>query len=519
MSGRQTARAPRTHFHTQARQQPSTQSNQYTVLQEGQPSMTSEGKPAPDLLESMQLMLSQLSTQMQTQMQTQISNLSSEFTAKLDGLFEGQERAAQETHSLSQAFKQAQHAQQAALAALQTQCKQTEQNTNNSVTKLQQQLAKELQQQKWEMETTRDTPAYSQAASKLFIMLSREQQQQQEPPPTKEFVAAQLGVQAAAIQVPKFQGGFLVEMGSAQAAAAKLKELRTLAGGAAKTAGGLVCRRERTMLGVRRAACIRLIQRAVQQQLSSFGTFNVYQGWNSSNLYLTRGTVQEAMSNRAPTWCYPLHAHIPHQATGFVLSEKAVHSLSPENVQRILHELLGPAPTPAPEPATATEAGPYPQFLPKRPATAAHTAAHTAAPTAYVRDEGQSPAPKRPAQESRADSMPPPPAAPLMPCPSPPMPMHNNQSPTYLQVVHEGNNSKPHAAAPPTSVPPSPRNKQNVHGNSPPTHNTHAAAGATVVAAPPSRNDDADPFAAGPSDAARTSAGSSGAGSSNSGNK
>jgi hypothetical protein len=223
------------------------------------------------------------------------------------------------------------------------------------VTKLQQQLEKELQQQKWEMETTRDTPAYSQAASKLYVMLSREQQQQQAPPPTKEFVAAQLGVQATAIQVPKFQGGYLVEMGSAQAAAAKLKELRTAAGGAPKTAGGMVCRRERTMLGVRRAACICPIQRAIQQQLSSFGTFNVYQGSNSSNLYLTRGTVQEAMSNRAPTWCYPLHAHIPRQATGFVLSEKAVHSLNPENVQRILHELLGPVP----EPAAATEADPY----------------------------------------------------------------------------------------------------------------------------------------------------------------
>ena len=157
-----------------------------------------------------------------------------------------------------------------------------------------------------------------------------------------------------------------------------------------------MCRRERTMLGVRRAACIRPIQRAIQQQLSSFGTLNVYQGSNSSNLYLTRGTVQEAMSNRAPTWCYPLHAHIPHQATGFVLSEKAVHSLSPENVQHILHELLGPVP----ELEAATEADPYPQSLPKRPATAAYTAAHTAAPTAYVRDEGQSPAPKRAAQES-----------------------------------------------------------------------------------------------------------------------
>ena len=365
-----------------------------------------------------------------------ISNVDAKFntlTQQLARLTEDQHSVRQEVLQSNVTTGSKQEALEKQVQHLQQQVSQQQQAFNSATAAFQQeQLA-----QAWEAETARDEP-HRLAMAHIIIAQPQRQQGTQPQQHTATSVAAQFGVAATVVQKhSKVKEAFTVDMGTPAAAGNKMKEVRTAAeaaGTSSAITGGLVCRREKTVLGLRRAACFRRMETAIKNTLSQggFGLLSVQHGPNSSKLLL----FNPAQSRHAAL-VYPVWRHLPHSPQGFNLQDSSVHSLEHEHIVHNLRELLG-------DPAAAPTASPMQvdQVSYKRAANSGQAAN----PNSFQREEGQSPAPKKSAMRlaSNATNEPPPPSPPSPPSPSPPLPV------SYSFATADSSNtptSAPHATA------------------------------------------------------------------------
>ena len=215
----------------------------------------------------------------------------------------------------------------------------------------------------WELETARDQPAQQQAAPCLVVQPTQQQQQQS---PAVEAVATQVGVPTASVQPhPRVRSACLVNMGAPQAAQSKLRALRGAGGGPAR-AGPFVVRRERTGLGVARARVLGAVGAAVRREISKggYGELQVFTAANAAHLLLTRGSVQDALSNRAFSARYPVWVHVPFQPAGaggqgrFGLDPRTLIHMDADTVSHHLQLAASNLPPSAP-PAQAAAPSPH----------------------------------------------------------------------------------------------------------------------------------------------------------------
>ena len=346
---------------------------------------------------------------------------------------------------------------------------------------VQQVLSAAASESVWERETLMDAFHMNQAQECLVISRpikqQQQQQQQQQQSFTKEQAAAELGVDVAVIEQPKYlQSGYRARLG-VQAANKKLAAIREAS--AAKdvppmTPGGFVVRRERTKLGADRARTLRPLEQALQRELAQgqWG-FILYQGANYCNLLLTHGPVKDAQRGAVPAFRYPVEQHLLRKQTlhsgqgGFDVDPKhaVLVNMEPTTIQRTLHQILGPpaaaaAAAAAAPPAAAAPAHPPPSEVP----TDIYMHQRVAGVARAHESSGgvDTPPPKRggPASYTEAVSArpPSPPAAPAPPPSAPPPPSSAGGSGTSSpRHANPGSASGSHGAASGGSGPPSPR--------------------------------------------------------------
>ncbi|KAF5835492.1 hypothetical protein DUNSADRAFT_7332 [Dunaliella salina] len=243
--------------------------------------------------------------------------------------------------------------------------------------------------QAWVADTSADAHLAARAAECVKITKPREVQQQL----TKETAAAELGVAPHLLERPPGKRGeacFIARLG-VQGARDKLEEIRRARPvERTVTPGGLYVSRECTALGQKRAQCMRHVKPIIRTILAAeeaWHGFDVFDGPNSQDLWVSAGPVKEGLGGRVHTWRYPMETHaIPMQRGGrasMALDPKHLEEVTMQGVRERLEWELGPPPQAAAAAAAtaAAAAAAAPTAASPLAATAAAAAAANAPPS------------------------------------------------------------------------------------------------------------------------------------------
>ena len=120
----------------------------------------------------------------------------------------------------------------------------------------------------WQMATIMDARHEAEVEGCLVVFQPRHIKQ----PLTCERVADELGWRVEVLEQPPHRKGAVIAKLGVPAARGTLASLRSAAGqGPPATPGGLLVRQEKTKLGSKRQACLRVIRSAVQKRLEAEG--------------------------------------------------------------------------------------------------------------------------------------------------------------------------------------------------------------------------------------------------------